>query len=523
MSWAEGRPLAEARGALLPFQRREGRVARGTPSGVQVGPRQENTHPRRKFVPGSGDAIGYDAPVVPRPSPHTFRLAGAAAAAGLALALLLAVSVRHRSASAPCGAPAPVSAGLPRDLAATAPFAAPPPAVAGALPALSLPLPGSPPGARAVAQAMVARAGSVRKLTVEIVKLGRNQTIAQALYGLALDATEVQAVVKVLGNVFSFRRARPGDQIRLERLEGQGGIQRITYRQGPAQEWMVQRAPDGRLAAEKRPVKLETHLARVDVTLESSLYESLQKAGEDPSLAVAAADVLAWDVDFYRDIQRGDRMKMLVEKVYADGKLLRYGEILAAEYLGSTVGRKRLFRYTDPTGQASYYDDQGNSVRRGFLKSPLKYAHITSGFGMRFHPVLQYMRAHQGVDYGAPTGTPVWAVSDGVVKAAGWQGGCGKAVTLHHRNGLDTVYCHLSAIAVRAGSHVNQKQVIGAVGQTGLASGPHLHFAVKRDGAFLNPLTVKLPREAPLPNAFRADFKRKIEPLQAKLDAQPIA
>ncbi|BDG08130.1 M23 family metallopeptidase [Anaeromyxobacter paludicola] len=458
------------------------------------------------------------------PSDPLRRLALAAAALGALVALLCAAPRWLHRPAAPSGPSAATTAApqapLPPEIAAAvAPFGAATPVEVGSLP---LPLPAAPPGARAVAQAVAAHAGPVKRLTVEIVRLGRNQTLAQALYGLALDAAEVRSVVKVLGGVFPFRRARPGDQIRLERVEGQSGIQRITYRQGPAQEWMVQRAADGQLAAEKRPVELKTELARVDVTLESSLYESLVKAGEDPSLAVAAADVLAFDVDFYRDIQRGDRMKMLVEKVYADGKLLRYGEIQAAEYVGSTVGRKRLFRYVDPSGQVAYYDDQGNSARRGFLKSPLKYAHVTSGFGMRFHPVLQYMRAHQGVDYGAPTGTPVWAVSDGTVKTAGWQGGCGKAVTLHHRNGLDTVYCHLSAIAVRAGTHVSQKQVIGAVGQTGLASGPHLHFAVKRDGAFLNPLGIKLPREAPLPNEYRADFKKKVAPLVQKLEAQPV-
>ena len=135
---------------------------------------------------------------------------------------------------------------------------------------------------------------------------------------------------------------------------------------------------------------------------------------------------------------------MVVEKVFADGKLLRYGEVLAAEYDGAATGRKRLFRYADPTGQTSYFDDDGQSARRGFLKSPLKYANITSRFGNRRHPVLGYTRAHEGVDYGAPTGTPVWAVGDGQVKSAGWNGGCGKAVILRHRNGYETVYCHLS-------------------------------------------------------------------------------
>ena len=148
---------------------------------------------------------------------------------------------------------------------------------------------------------------------------------------------------------------------------------------------------------------------------------------------------------------------------------------------------------------------------------------LPSGFGRRVHPVLGYVKAHQGVDYGAPTGTPVWAVGDGTVSRSGWNGGCGRSVTLHHRNGLDTVYCHLSAVAVHHGAHVSQKQVIGMVGQTGLATGPHLHYAVKRGGAFVNPLHLKVPREAPLAREQRADFEVKVAPLRAKLDASPVA
>jgi len=319
-------------------------------------------------------------------------------------------------------------------------------------------------------------------------RLARNQTLAQALFKLDLDGAQVRAVVDALRGLFPFNRARPGDQLRVERREGDGEVRRLSYRQGPADEWIVERLPDGTLRGSKRPVELTTEVARVGVTIQSSLYESLEKAGEDPNLAVLAADVLAWDVDFYQDVRAGDRMRMVVEKVFADGKLLRYGEVLAAEYDGAATGRKRLFRYTAPDGQTSYFDDEGQSARRGFLRSPLKYANVTSRFGNRVHPVLGYQRAHEGVDYGAPTGTPVWAVGDGQVKQSGWNGGCGKSVTLRHRNGYETVYCHLSAVAVSAGKPVSQKQIIGYVGATGLATGPHLHYAVKRGGAFMNPL-----------------------------------
>jgi murein DD-endopeptidase MepM/ murein hydrolase activator NlpD len=360
------------------------------------------------------------------------------------------------------------------------------------------------------------------RFLVESRRLGKNQTVAQALLAFGLDGQQVSSVVAALGDLFPFRRVRATDQLRLER-RAEGSLHRLTYRQGPAEEWIVQPCQGGAWCAEKRRVELRSEVARVAVTIESSLYETLERAGEDPLLAVEAADVLAWDVDFYQDVRAGDSMKIVVEKVYADDKLLRYGEVLAAEYEGPATGKKRLFRYTDPQGRTSYFDDDGNSARRGLLKSPLKYAHVTSRYGSRFHPVLQYRRAHQGVDYGAPEGTPVWAVGDGTVAQAGWNGGCGRSVTLRHRNGLETVYCHLSRLGIGTGAHVSQKQVIGWVGRTGIATGPHLHYAVRRGGGYLNPMTLKVPRGEPVPPAWRADFQEKIAPLRQKLDAGPLA
>ncbi|HEX9052716.1 MAG TPA: M23 family metallopeptidase [Anaeromyxobacter sp.] len=424
-------------------------------------------------------------PDLPRRSRTLPVLAGLGAAAILALAIAGAVG-RVRTV--------PV---IPAQASATAPAGAPePPAIAPVPP---------------------------ERVVAVTSRLARNQTLAQALFKLDLDGAQVRAVVDALKGLFPFNHARPGDQVRVERREGDDAVQRISYRQGPADEWIVERLPDGTLHGSKRPVALSTEVARVGVTIGSSLYESLQKAGEDPNLAVLAADVLAWDVDFYQDVRAGDRMRMVVEKVIADGKLVRYGEVLAAEYDGAATGRKRLFRYTDPDGQTSYYDDEGQSARRGFLKSPLKYANITSRFGNRVHPILGYQKAHEGVDYGAPTGTPVWAVGDGRVEQSGWNGGCGKSVTLRHRNGYETVYCHLSAVAVSAGKPVSQKQIIGYVGATGMATGPHLHYAVKRGGHFMNPLQLKVPREAPIPEKWMPDFKDKVSPLRAKLEGDLAA
>jgi murein DD-endopeptidase MepM/ murein hydrolase activator NlpD len=367
------------------------------------------------------------------------------------------------------------------------------------------------------------------KVSVRTARLGRNETVGEALVALGLEAAQANAVIAALRGIvdesgaFRFRRARPGDQLRVERVEGQTTLRRFTYRQGPADEWIVQPDGTGTLQARKREVSITREIALVAVDVANSVYDSLHRAGEDPALAVAAADALAWDVDFYQDVRPGDRLKLIVEKVLAEGKLLRYGDLLAAEYEGSATGLKRLFRYAEPGGSASYYDENGNSARRGFLKSPLKYALVTSKFGNRRHPVLGYQKKHQGVDYGAPTGTPVWAVGDGTVETAGWNGACGKMVGIRHRNGLTSIYCHLSSIAVRVGARVEQKQVVGRVGSTGRSTGPHLHFAVRRDGAFLNPLGLKVPREQPIAQKYRADFEAKIAPMRAALEGSSVA
>jgi murein DD-endopeptidase MepM/ murein hydrolase activator NlpD len=401
------------------------------------------------------------------------------------------------------------------DLAAVPPAAgiAPPPAA-----------PGSPlTPSVGPAQLDQSRGAPPERFETATLRLGRDQTIGQVLPKLGLTTAEAGAVVAALQPLFPARKARPGDQLIVERRAGERSLFRFTYRQGRADEWNVWRAGDGTLAAARRPVVLETAVSRVTVEVSGSLYESLERSDEEPTLAVLAADVLAWDVDFYRDVRGGDRMKVLVEKVFADGLLLRYGEILAIEYEGTAAGKKRLFRWTAPDGQTSYFDDGGQSARRGFLKTPLKFARVTSGFGNRNHPMLGYRKAHMGVDYGAPTGTPVWAVGDGVVRQAGWNGGCGKSVTIRHRNGLETLYCHLSSVAVPAGKAVSQKQIIGAVGSTGLSTGPHLHYAVLRGGAFLNPGQLKIPRDAPVKADWMPAFTEAISPLRARLDAVPVA
>jgi len=359
--------------------------------------------------------------------------------------------------------------------------------------------------------------------TADTSVLKSGQTVAQVLYSAGLPTPEVQGALDSLAGVLNFSKVRAGDGIRLER-EGEGPAQRLTFleiQDGPALDWCVRRDGD-KFVGFKRDIPIVRRTVQVEASLQTNLSQAFVDAGEDPQLALAVADVFAWDIDFYSDPRQGDRIRALVERLEADGRLIGYGDVLAAEYEGGTqssLGDKTVFRYVDRSGQPGYYDGEGRSARRTFLKSPLKFAHISSGYGLRMHPVLHYVKAHQGVDYAAPTGTPVWAIGDGVVEAAGYKGANGNYVALRHRNGLETFYCHLSAIGagIRAGARVLQKRVIGLVGMTGRATGPHLHYALKRAGQFMNPLALKVPRADPIAASELPDFQAAIDPLLTQL------
>jgi len=353
-------------------------------------------------------------------------------------------------------------------------------------------------------------------------RVERNQVLATALRSAGLDAVQTDRVIGALQGVFDFRRSRVGDQLRLVLRDGE--LEHLDYRQSPVDEWQVRR--DGeRYVASKREIEVETQVSRVELEVQSSLYDAATTAGEDPTIAMALADVFAWDIDFYVDVRKGDHVRCLVEKVLSKGRLLRYGEVLAAEYRGESVGTKRVFRWQLPDGEWSYFQEDGTSARKAFLKSPLKFAHVTSRFGMRFHPVLEYLKAHQGVDYAAAVGTPVWSVADGTVTVAGNTGTGGNTVCVRHRNGFETCYLHLSSYGagVRSGSRIAQKQVIGYSGNTGRTTGPHLHFAMKRNGAFVNPLNQKFPRSEPVPPTLLARFREAVNPIAASLDTPSLA
>jgi murein DD-endopeptidase MepM/ murein hydrolase activator NlpD len=291
----------------------------------------------------------------------------------------------------------------------------------------------------------------------------------------------------------------------------------LTYR--------LDRDADGHLKAERLERPLETRVAAVAGTVGTSLYEAVKSAGEQTALVAAIADLFAHDINFYIDPQPGDTFRVLVEKYTKEGELYRYGRVLAAEYAGA-IGTFRAFYFKPENGPAGYYNESGQNCAKVLLKTPLKFARLTSRFDhRRLHPVLHVERGHYGVDYGAPIGTPVWASASGKVVTVSKLPGSGNTIVLSHPGGMSTHYYHLSRFVkgIAPGQQVRQKQLIGFVGSTGLSTGPHLHFAVRQSGAFVDPLKMRIPREPPLPSRHKAEFDRLVSPLNIQLAAIPVS
>ncbi|MBH9551374.1 M23 family metallopeptidase [Inhella gelatinilytica] len=274
---------------------------------------------------------------------------------------------------------------------------------------------------------------------------------------------------------------------------------RLVLERNTAQAWEA-RMELGRFEA-------QTRLA--SGTIESSLFAATDAAGLPDRVASQLADMFAAEIDFHRDLRRGDRFTLVFESLTADGEPVNWGEgrVLAAEFVNGGRTHQALWFKDTATGKGSFYDFQGKNKRRAFLASPLEFSRVTSGFAMRFHPIHQTWRQHLGTDYGAPTGTPVRSVGDGVVEFAGWQNGFGNVVHLRHAGERTTVYAHLSKIDVRKGQRVEQSQRIGAVGATGWATGPHLHFEFRVNGRHVDPRTIaKASDNVPLPTTAKAAF-----------------
>jgi murein DD-endopeptidase MepM/ murein hydrolase activator NlpD len=295
-----------------------------------------------------------------------------------------------------------------------------------------------------------------------------------------------------------------------------GHVRRLEYEIDPEHYLSVEAASDqpGQFAAAVIPYDTTTRRETISGGIDEdtpSLFGAMAALGETPDLPIGLAAIFGGEIDFNTELQPGDRFELVVEKTYRDQRLVKYGPILAAAF--TNAGRRLTgVRYTPSGGEPGYFDEAGHSLKRFFLRSPLKFdPQITSGFSAaRLHPVLHEVRAHLGVDYRAPVGAPVIAVANGVVISSGWSGGGGNMVGLRHAGGYETYYLHLSSIAVRRGAHVAQGSMIGRVGQTGLATGPHLDYRLKKNGAWVNPVLEhrRMPPGDPVPAAELETYAR---------------
>lgn len=358
-------------------------------------------------------------------------------------------------------------------------------------------------------------------------RLERNMTVAGMLARHGVGTIQVNALVNALRPHFNFRQARVGSKYTLVVRNADKRIERFEYVHGPLDIFEAYREGDvlkGRRAA----VNVRTEVAAVGARVDSTLFGAVKRTGESTRLAATLMDVFAYDVDFLKDTRPGDTFKLLVEKVFKDDQFIRYGKVLAAEYKSVKKGEFRAFWFK-PTAKhpGSYYLEDGRNTRKTFLATPVRAARISSGFGMRRHPVLGYNKKHLGVDFAAPTGTPVMAMADGTVRFAGVRGANGKLIVIRHAKGLTSLYAHLSRIDVKRGQTVSQKQVIGAVGTTGRSTGPHLHFGVKKHGRYINPQKMKMTRDDGVPRSARKRFadlmlERRAQLADVHLGARPV-
>lgn len=353
-----------------------------------------------------------------------------------------------------------------------------------------------------------------------ILTVEKNDTLDAVLTAGGLTRGESAVLTREFGKSLDVRRIKPGHLLRFH-YDQHGVVDGVQMKiTGWGQLEAVREGPTFRVEAKPAVIQqIETSIA---ASVDRSLYEAIRDAGEGPQLVQQLVDVFQWDVDFFQ-LRKGDSFSLVVTKQFAGSDLVGYGPITAARFThrGTTY---EAFRHENADGTAGYYGRAGAPLRKQFLKAPLKFTRVTSGFSKRrFHPVLNVFRPHHGIDYGAPTGTPVMTTADGVVVEARFKSGEGNFVRIRHNAAYETYYLHLSRFAkgLKKGSKVMQGEVIGYVGATGLATGPHLDYRVTERGKWLNPLHLKSITPDPLRGAQLARFKGNVARLVTRLDAPP--
>ncbi len=371
--------------------------------------------------------------------------------------------------------------------------------------------------------ALTAQAASMAEpfSSIEVI-VRRNDTLDAIFRKLELSLADLANLRAISGARAFIDRLVPGEALHLTRRNGE--LLTLERNLSLTERLKVTRAADGfRADVSARPIEARVVVAHG--TIDSSLFDAAQSAGMQDQTVLQLAQIFGWDIDFALDLRPGDEFTVSYQRLYQHGEYLQDGPILAASF--TNQGREvRAVRYRAPDGAERYYSPDGRSMQKAFLRAPLEFRRVSSGFSRaRYHPILDLVRAHQGVDYAAPTGTPVRAAGDGRIRFRGVRGGYGNLVEIDHGGGIVTVYGHLSRFAptARVGTRVQQGQTIAYVGMTGLATGPHLHYEYRLNGRYLDPQHVKLPDATPLDPSLAADFQRQTGPLLAAIELQPPA
>ena len=352
--------------------------------------------------------------------------------------------------------------------------------------------------------------------TTVTVESGDNLTRIFAEQGLT--ARDVYKVLALGEPTACLKNIHPGQELRFQVEDGVLSALELDIN---AFKQLQIRQDEGQLRADVVEFEKDIRITRATGTIDDSLYLAGNRAGMSDKLIMELVEIFGWDINFWLDIRKGDRFAVIYQEVFKDGEKIRDGRILAAEFVNQDDVHRAVY-YADKGTASGYYDPNGHPMRKTFLRSPIKDAPVTSGFTLRrFHPILKTWRAHRGVDYGARTGTAIRSTGEGTITKIGWSNSYGKVITIKHAGRYSTLYAHMSRFApkLKKGSRVRQGQVIGYVGQTGLAKGAHLHFEFRVDGVHRDPQKVRFPKAQPLPKQQLAAFNTATQGLIAQLDA----
>ena len=346
----------------------------------------------------------------------------------------------------------------------------------------------------------------------------RGDTYTAFLQRLGVSDEEAQRLMRRSEMAKPLRALRPGSTVQAQTADDGSLLSMRLIASRDTVVGVVREGEGFRAIEESGTLVRQTQVKSGEIR--SSLFAATDAAGVPDNVATQLADIFGGDVDFHRDLRRGDSFSVVYEIHYFNGRPVYSGRVLAAEFVNNKRTLRAVWFDEEGEGRGGYYTPDGKNMRKAFLRSPLEFSRVTSGFAMRFHPILQQWRAHKGVDYGAPNGTRVRATGDAIVEFAGRQGGYGNVVILRHSGSYSTTYGHLSGFArgIKKGVRVAQSDVIGFVGQTGWATGPHLHYEFRVNNEHRNPLTIALPTALPVPAGKLAVFHASATPLAGQLD-----